>query len=222
MNSQDEAGAALLDRLGALHTALLSDVLDAMGAPAVFFGPEVRPLDPGMRLAGRALTMRTEPMTTPADPPYQELIAGLARVRSADVVLITGATQTPAGMWGELLSIATRARGGAGVVIDGLCRDVQQVERHDLPVFARGASPLDSSGRQEVVEAGGTVSVAGGQVTAGDCLLGDRMGVIAFPADAAEEAISRAEFKDRAEATIRSELEAGGDLATIFARRGIL
>lgn len=213
---------ALLRRLRRLHTALLSDVLDTMDVGVVFLGGEVRPLHPSMRLAGRALTMRTEAVTAPLDPPYREMIAGFARIRVGDVVLLAGDAGSPAGMWGELLSVAARARGAEGAVTDGLCRDVEQIEELGFPVFARGASPLDSSGRQEVVEVGSPVPVAGGMVSPGDYLLADRMGVIAFPAGSAEEAVTRAEEKDRGESTVRAELEAGEDMGAVFARHGIL
>ena len=40
-----------------LCTALVGDVLDAMGYTRQFLPPQIRPLEPGMVLAGRAMTV---------------------------------------------------------------------------------------------------------------------------------------------------------------------
>lgn len=65
-------------------------------------------------------------------------------------MVITTNGEHHAGVWGELMTVAATARGVTGVVIDGLVRDVDPIERLGFPVFARGASPLDCAGRLEV------------------------------------------------------------------------
>ncbi len=212
----------LLPRLRALHTALICDVLDQLGHPPVFFGPQVQPLRRDMRLAGRALTLRSVATDRTEALPYNELFAAYRQIRPGDVFVVAADGVLDSGLWGELLSIAARARGAVGAVIDGLCRDVEEIESMDFPVFARGASPLDSAGRHEVVEVGGTVAVAGGLVATGDYLLGDRMGVTALPAALGEEVIARAEEKDRGESTVRAELARGEHIGDVFDRHGIL
>lgn len=211
----------LLPRLEALHTALVCDILDQLGHVPVFFGPEVQPLRRDMRLAGRALTLRCV-ASDEATAAYGQLFEAYRSVTPGDVFLVAAGGVLDSGLWGELLTVAARARGAVGAVIDGLCRDVDEIESMDFPVFARGASPLDSAGRQEVVEVGGSVSIVDGLVHSGDYLLGDRMGVVAFPAALVEEVIVRAEEKNRGESTVRAELADGRDIGEVFGRYGIL
>jgi 4-hydroxy-4-methyl-2-oxoglutarate aldolase len=212
----------LVARLQTLHTALLCDVLDQQGHQPVFLGPAVRPLSRDMRVAGRALTLLAVGTTERMHPPYRELLGAYRQVRPGDVFVVATQGVGDSGLWGELLSVAALARGATGAVIDGLCRDVAEIESLGFPVFARGASPLDSAGRQEVVEVGKPVTVAGGVVHPGDYVLGDRMGVVALPAELAEEAITQAEEKNRGESTVRAELARGDDIGEVFDRHGIL
>ncbi|WP_153396275.1 RraA family protein [Ornithinicoccus halotolerans] len=217
-----EEAAALTERLGRLHTALLCDVLDAMGQPATFLGPHVRPLCGPPHVVGRVATMRIEAVEAPVVPAYRQLLQGLADLQPGDVVVAAGAEPSPAGLWGELLSTAAQARGAVGAVMQALCRDVEEIDTLGFPVFATGASPLDSAGRVEVVETGGELVLAGGVVSPGDYVVGDRMGVVTIAREAVPEAVRRAEEKARGETTVRSELAAGEDPREVFARHGIL
>jgi 4-hydroxy-4-methyl-2-oxoglutarate aldolase len=220
--STPEMDDSLLPRLRRLHTALICDVLDGMGVAVAFFGSAVGPLHPGIRTAGRALTLRTEVVSGPTGPPYQQLLATFPRIQPDDVLVVGGGESSMAGLWGGLLSTAAQARGAAGAVVDGLSRDVDEIQNLGFPVFARGVSPLDSSGRQEFVETGGELRVARGVVNHGDYVLGDSMGVVAFPPEAAEEAVRRAEDKHRGESTVGAELARGADVKELFDRYGVL
>src|SRR5439155_1501637 len=103
--------------------------------------------------------------------------------------VVVGAVQSRANaaIWGELLSTHTRAKGGRGVVLDGLSRDSWGIAEMKFPVFARGLSPADSKGRLEVIAIRGTIPVAGVSVSNGDLLLADEDGVVVVPRDVEDE-----------------------------------
>jgi len=107
-------------------------------------------------------------------------------------------------------------------VTDGLTRDVAEIDRMGFPVFARGASPLDSAGRQAVLSYGETVTCGGVEVHMGDIVLADATGVVVIPAALAEDAVRLAEEKNTGENIVRLELERGDDPAEVFERHGIL
>ena len=67
-------------------------------------------------------------------------------------------------------------------MIDGLTRDVHEIEEIDFPVFAVGQSPVDSEGRCEGIEWGQPIDCAGARVAYGDVIAGDDMGVVVVPA----------------------------------------
>ena len=208
-------------RLAQLHTALLADVLDSVGFRDSAFGPDIRPMSPDQKVVGRALTMRCELMERPADEPYAALIAAFEEMTYGDVIVLACADRVSA-MWGELLSTAAKVKGAVGAVMDGLTRDPEQTLDVGFPVFSIGYSPLDSSGRQEVVTHGTTVECGKATVHHRDWIVGDVMGVIVIPDDLVERVVELAEVKDAGESTVREEILAGDDIGEVFARHGIL
>jgi 4-hydroxy-4-methyl-2-oxoglutarate aldolase len=213
---------ALLPGLESVTTSLLCDVLEGMGYRDVFCGPLVRPLAPGMRVAGYAFTLRTEPVDARPQRPYARLLAAFPRMCPNDVVVIAAGGTLRSGLWGELLSVAARARGVVGAITDGLVRDGEQIAELGFPTFAVGSSPLDSNGRQEIVEVGQPVRLGSITIQPGDLMVGDAMGVIAVPASAAAEAVRLAVEKAAGESIVRAELAAGTDIGDVFERHGIL
>jgi 4-hydroxy-4-methyl-2-oxoglutarate aldolase len=208
-------------RLARLHTALLCDVMDSLGFRESFLGSDIRPMEPGQKVVGPAFTMRCEPMERPADRPYAHLLAAYADMGD-DVVIVLQCADRLSAMWGELLSTAAKVKGAVGAVMDGVTRDVDQTLAVGFPVFSSGFSPLDSAGRQEVVEHNRQIRCGRATVNPGDWIVGDIMGVIVIPRDLVEQVIALAETKDAAESTVRDEILAGEDIGEVFARHGIL
>jgi 4-hydroxy-4-methyl-2-oxoglutarate aldolase len=222
VTSTSNSLAVRLERVG---TALLADVLDALGHRSSFLGTGIAPLVPGWRVAGTAVTLRCEPSTpgrsAEAGGDYHALFQVLGAQHPGSVLVIAGA-EHETGLWGELLSTAAVARGCVGAVIDGATRDVQGIVGTGLRVFARGVSPLDSAGRQHFAEHGVTVRIGQAEIAPGDWIVGDELGVIVVPTSLVERAIELAETKMDGESTVRDELRAGDDLRTVFDRHGIL
>lgn len=208
-------------RLEKLHTALITDVLDQLGHLSSAVGPDVRPMAPGQRLAGPAFTMRCAPLEAPSPQPYQHLIGAYADMTPGVIIVLQCADRHSA-MWGELLSIAARVKGAVGAVLDGLARDVDQTVELDFPVFSAGFTPLDSSGRQEVVEHGTTIRCGDAVVNPGDWIVGDVMGVAVIPAELVPQVLELAEAKDSGESTARADLLRGDEIRDVFVRYGIL
>ena len=211
----------LRTQLMCLHTALLCDVMDGLGFRDSAFGTSIRPMEPTQKLVGTAFTMRCEPVDRPPEKPYQYLLAAYADLRKGDVIVLHCGDQVSA-MWGELLSTAAVAKGAVGAVMDGATRDVDQILQMDFPVFSTGFSPLDSAGRQEVVEHGSPVQCGNANVHAGDWVVGDIMGVVVIPRHLVEQVVTRALAKDARESTVRDELLRGEEIGDVFARHGIL
>lgn len=211
----------LRDRLEALHTAVLCDALDRLGCREASLGPTVRPLAGGNKVVGRAFTMRCLTADRVPDAPYSKLIEAFDHLSSGDVLVVQTGDEVSA-MWGELLSTAARASGAVGAVLDGLIRDLDDIDALGFPVFGTGVSPADSAGRQEVVAFGEAVSCGLARIEPGDWILGDRMGVVVAPTHLAQQAVAIAEEKLAAESTVRGELARGTSLARVFERHGVL
>src|SRR2546422_2126007 len=186
-------GAEYLDRISEhLYASVLADILDEAGHRGQVMRPEVRPLYPDARLVGRAATMLAVEVTAPPAQPYHFLMELLDSLRPGEVVVGAVQAQVRAALWGELLSTHTRAKGGRGVVLDGLSRDSWGIVEMRFPVFATGLSPADSKGRLEIVAIRSTIPVGGVSVAEGDLVVADYDGCVVVPAGIEEESVARA------------------------------
>lgn len=209
------------DQLASLGTALVCDVLDALGHRQSSFGPDVGAAWRCGPIAGEAVPLACEPVDGPVAEPYGALFDALHVQRHGEVLVIAAAERW-SGVWGELLSTAALARGVAGVITNGLTRDLSAIEALGFPLYASGVSPLDSAGRQLFARVGVPVTIGEATVHPGDWVVADELGAAVVPAALVDAVIERGLEKMRAESTVRAELEAGGDLGDVFRRHGVL
>src|SRR3954447_6057408 len=101
--------------------------------------PAIRAMVPDVRFAGPALTV-----VAPDD--HLPLFAALEAAQAGDVLVIVNPSARRA-VVGELFATEARRRGVAGIVVDGLCRDVAGLRRLGLPLFACGTIPASGSTR---------------------------------------------------------------------------
>jgi len=209
---------------GRLTTALLSDVLDALGHRAQALPPRIRPLDDASVMAGRARTALFMDVyeVTPDENPYELEIALIDSLRPDDIPVFSCGGTGRIAPWGELLTTASLARGAAGVLMDGLVRDIRAIRATGFPVFHGGIGPLDSKGRGKIVALDVPVECAGVRVCPGDLLFGDADGVIVVPRAAEAQALADAYEKLAGERSTLADLRAGMLLGKVYAKYGIL
>jgi 4-hydroxy-4-methyl-2-oxoglutarate aldolase len=220
MNYYDEE---YLDRIsGQLYSSVLADIMDDLGHRQQTMDHHVRPLYPGAKVAGRAATMLAVEVSKLPDNPYDKLMELLDGLVPGEVVVGAVQSHITAALWGELLSTHTRAKGGRGVVLDGLSRDSWGIVEMKFPVFAKGLSPADSKGRLEVIAIRGTIPVAGVPVSDGDLVLADDDGVVVVPREIEDEVVRLAFEKVSGEDVMRDILRKGANLRAVFKEHGIL
>jgi regulator of RNase E activity RraA len=196
----------LLRRLTRLDTTVLSDALDAFGLPPGV--GELRAQWGRPRISGVARTVALEP--DPGGEPGPHIAtAAIAAAEPGDVIVVANDGRTDVSCWGGLLALGSVARGVAGVVADGVCRDVVEAEQVGFPVFSRGTTPRTARGRLRQKAVGTPVTIAGVEVVDGDLLVADDSGVVFVPRARAEEVLERAEAIVGREAAIAADLRAG-------------
>ncbi len=205
-----------------LFTAVLSDVLDALGLTTQVAAPGIHPLSPGMRVVGRVSTARGVTVTEPPKEPYSKLLTAIDALRPGRVLLLCMEGTSTSGVFGGVLATAVAAAGGEGVIVDGYARDADEIDQVGLPTFVRGLSPLDSYGRDDVVETGGPVVIAGVVVHDGDLVFADRDGIVFVPSSAEQEVIGKAFEKVLGESEVRQALRDGMAVTEAFDKFGIL
>jgi len=208
----------------ALYTAVLSDVLDELGFRDQAMPPSIRPLDENLTVAGFARTglYREVFHTVAGENPYELEIALVDDLKPDEVAVLGCCGSHRIAPWGELLSTASRARGAAGCVTDGMVRDTRAIRALRFPVFHGGIAPLDSKGRGKVAEIDTPIRCGGVAVAAGDLVVGDADGVIVVPRAVEAEALRRAFAKVAKENITRDELAAGAKLADVFDKYRVL
>lgn len=207
-----------------LYTGVISDVLDSMGYTEHSMRPNVRPLDESLVVCGPARTALYMEMhyVEKGINPYELEIELIDDLKPGEVAVMGCPRGDRVAPWGELLSTASKARGAAGCVTDGLVRDVKLIREMKFPVFAGGIGPLDSKGRGMVMRIDVPIDCGGARVNPGDWIFADVDGVCVIPRAAAKECFEKSLEKAAAENTVRAELERGDKLATVFKRHGIL
>src|SRR5688572_2642778 len=200
----------LLDLLRTrLYTAVVSDVQDRQGLLDQAMSARIRPIEPRMRLIGRAHTVLTADVYQRPSNPYGKEIAAVDSLKPGDVMVAATNGSERTCLWGELLSTAARARGATGALIDGHTRDVTRILEMGFPVFCTGFRPVDSSSRSTVIDYGCPVRCGDVLVNPGDIIFADFDGVVVIPPDLLELTVRLALEKVEGENASREMLEQG-------------
>lgn len=205
-----------------LYSAVLADILDSLGHRTSALPSDLQPLKPEWRLFGRAVTLNAIAVAEEPKHPYAVELECIDSLQPGDVLVATTNGDRSSGLWGELLSTASRAHGAVGAVIDGLTRDATKIMAMNLPVFAAGFSPLDSKGRIDAVSYGKPIKIGDCVVQTGDWVFGDYDGIVVVPAKLAEKVLPMALEKVHGENTVRDELARGRSAREVFEQYGIL
>ena len=191
--------SSVVERLGRLDTTSL---VDAERSLRVLPGA-IRPLRPGLRFVGRAVTVEAQ-----AD--LMSVIEALRLAGPGDVLVIAPGSLDHA-VAGELFGSESVRRGLAAWVVDGLCRDSRALRDLGLPVFARGVAPTAfGAAKPPVVQV--PVRMGSVEVQPGDLVVGDDDGVVVGSVEAMAEALERAEAIQRREDALAVQLRAGSSL----------
>ena len=95
----------------------------------------IKPIDPKSKLVGPAVTVRSFPADNLA------WHRAIYEASPGSVLVIDAHGYTGAGPFGDIMATAAQVRGIAGVVIDGTCRDSNDIEESGFPMFSRGFNP---------------------------------------------------------------------------------
>ncbi|NIE54797.1 dimethylmenaquinone methyltransferase [Pantoea sp. Ap-870] len=163
--------------------------------------PQIRNIWRGMAIAAPAFPVACSPGDNLA------LHLALEKAPRGSVLVVTTDGHL-AGYWGEVLTVAARAAGLAGLITDGGVRDIAAIKKHDFPVFARGVS-VRGTIKSSFQSVGQPFRFTGIPVDAGDVVVADDDGVVIIPAAEFSRVLQDGEAREAKERLMMEKLNAG-------------
>ncbi len=211
---------SFIDRLMQMETCMVSDALDALGLPGAVAG--IGPMWPCGKTAGRVSTVRLAPAsatTASNGPPVHLGARAVALAEPGDVIVVDNRAglETGGAGWGGLLSLAASLQGVAGVVVFGVCRDVDDVAAVKMPYYGQVATPRTARRRVVEVATNEPLDIDDVHVEYGDLVLCDSSGVVFVAIAEAEAVLAKADELVSREAEMASALRAGVRVTDVLA-----
>jgi len=192
------ADATAVEALGAHGVATVHEAMGRTG----YLGPRLRPVHPGHRVAGTAVTV----LSWPGD--NLMIHVAVEQCRSGDVLVVATTSPSTDGMFGELFATALRHRGVRGLVIDAGVRDVAELGAMGFPAWS---AAISAQGTVKATPGAVNVPVTiGGQVIRpGDAILADDDGVVCVPRSRVADAVRAAQARAANEEATRAAFREG-------------
>lgn len=189
---------ALIELLSSVETATIGHV-EHLG----FLGDNIRPVFPA-RVAGAAFTV--------AAPGRDGVIIykAIDLLLPGDVLVISRVDRDDIACVGGGVAAAAKAKGAAGIVIDGPCTDVEEIVSTGLPVWCRGVSAKTTNRKFQI---GGSLNVpiacGASAVLPGYAVLADNEGVFAADLARMQKLAEAALERQRRSVAVRAHLASG-------------
>jgi 4-hydroxy-4-methyl-2-oxoglutarate aldolase len=181
-----------------LHAATVYEANGKLGG----MSHRIRPLFPGLRLAGPAFTVKCWPSDGSA------FMRAIDEAASGDVLVIDSGADEMSTVWGGGSTIAAAKRGIRGMVTNGAVRDVHVIREVGFAVFSAGVclhgGTKNHRGWTQI-----PIAVGGVPVHPGDLVLGDDDGVVVVAEDHLAEVLAKAETRAAHEDATEERLRAG-------------
>ena len=212
---------ATLEALKRVTTATLTMQLLKRGLRRVAMAGPMALDAAAPRLVGEAFTLRFIPAREDISTPESyaapdSLREALERVPAGRVVVIEARGEQGCATLGDILVARLKAKGAAGAVTDGALRDVTEIARVGLPVFAAGSAAPPSISALHFAAWEVPIGCGGVAVLPGDVVVGDGDGVVVVPRALAPEVARAALEQERFERFVQLRIEAGASVVGLY------
>jgi regulator of RNase E activity RraA len=211
----------IIDALKPVSTATITTVLIKHGLRRVWIRG-TRPIRSGQpRIVGRAFTLRfipaREDLATPSSWSSPRSTRAAIEEAAPGSVMVAGAMGvTDAGIFGDILCERMKQRGMAGLVTDGVVRDMAGVLRTGLPVWCQGAAAPPSVSSLTFVNWQEPIGCGGVAVFPDDIVVADQDGAVLIPKAFLDLILAEGAEQERMEAWIVDQVNGGAALPGLY------
>jgi len=188
----------IVDRLQGVPTGNICDSNNKGGN----MDAGLKALSKTMRAVGPAFTVRCQPGDN------LTIHKAIYEAPPGSVLVIDAQGFVKAGAFGDILATACMEQGIIGVVLDGACRDANDLEEMEFPVFCRSTNP-GGTVKESLGERNITIQCGGRVVRPGDWIIADRDGVAVVEVERIEDVVNKAVEKNQKEEEIRQKILEG-------------
>ena len=205
-----------------LYSGILCDVMDQMGYHNQAIGRKIKPVQEDTVIFGPTFTsIGTQVYSMPADPLTAQCKV-VDQLGEGEIYVLVTRGDYNCALFGELFATAVNKRKGAGVLLDGLARDIKQIKEMDFPLFYVGTDPKTSKGRCEINECQIPVVMDGVTINPGDMIFGDCDGVAVIPKAIADEVFEKSMVTIENENVVRDNIQKGMSMQDVYKINGAI
>jgi 4-hydroxy-4-methyl-2-oxoglutarate aldolase len=192
---------AAIEKVDKLADYGVATVHEALGRTG-FLGPSIRPVYPGARIGGTAVTV----LCWPGD--NLMIHAAIEQCRPGDLLVVTTTSPSSDGMFGELFATALQRRGVRGLVTGAGVRDVADLHSMGFPVWSAAVS-AQGTVKATAGSVNVPITVAGQTIRPGDAILADDDGVMVVPRQDVDSALEDSQARLEKEEAARQAFREG-------------
>jgi regulator of RNase E activity RraA len=201
----------LSQRLSKCYASAIHDVLREKGYGNCVLPPEIQALKRGQKLFGEIYTLSGHIDKTLTR--HESLLLWsqvLSKVPNGKVIVCQPNTHSIA-LMGELSARALMVKETKGYLMDGHCRDVEEIIDAQFPVFCRLSTPADIVERWKYDALGDPITIGSVTICSGDYIIADMDGAVIIPQEVAEEVVTETEKVMNTESEMRKAILGGMD-----------
>lgn len=207
--------------LSGVSTATLTTVLLKKGLRNIWLRGTIPIKRDQTRLVGRAFTLRFVPAREDLATPQSwsspiSTRAAIEAMPEGCIAVVDAMGNTDAGIFGDILCTRMKKRGVAGLVTDGVVRDLTGVLASGLPVWCSGRAAPPSVAALTFVDWQEPIACGGVAVFPNDVVVVDEDGAVLIPAAMLDDVVALAVEQERLESWIMQEVENGAALPGLY------